>query len=154
MPRNNPTDANLRRLALDPLRNFKHQTLTIEQWDNAHVIVRALSAGDWLDYRKRTTELITQARIDAGLPPLAGDAEDDPQLPAGFSATALYAFVLIRTLFDATHNRVFEDQDLDDVTAAFSPVHDRLVSKAFELSGVEAGGDSQPADPVDLAGNA
>lgn len=154
MTRNKTTDSSLRRLALDPLRNFKHETLSVEQWDDAQVIVRALSAGDWLDYRKRTTDLITQARIDAGLPPLADDNEDDPQLPAGFSATALYAFVLVRTLFDETHARVFEDEDVDDVTAAFSPVHDRLVSKAFALSGVEAGGESEPADPVDLAGNA
>ena len=37
------------------------------------------------------------------------------------------------------------------VAKAFSPVHDRLVGKAFELSGVEAGAGAQ--DPVEAAGN-
>ncbi|MCO8166801.1 hypothetical protein NJC40_03290 [Pseudomonas sp. 21LCFQ02] len=68
---------------------------TFEQRPNG---VRALSAGDGLDYRKRTTELITQARLDAGLALLADDDDDDSPLPVGFSAAALNAFVLIRIL--------------------------------------------------------
>ncbi|MNV85429.1 Phage tail assembly chaperone [compost metagenome] len=52
---------------------------------------------------------------------------------------------------DESHVRIFDDEDVETVAKAFSPVHDRLVGKAFELSGVEAGAGGK--DPVEVAGN-
>jgi len=152
MPKPKHAESSLRALALDPLRNFKHQAVTVAEWLDAKVIVRALSAGDWLEYRRRAVELVDQARIDAGLEPRPAVEESDVEPALEFSSASLYAFVLARTLFDENGCRVFPDSDVTEVAEAFSPVHDRLVSKAFELSGVEVGADS--SDPVDLAGNA
>lgn len=152
MPKSKPAESSLRALALDPLRNFKHEAVTVPEWLDAQVTVRALSAGDWLEYRRRALELVEQARTDAGLAPRAAVEEGDVEPALEFSSASLYAFVLARTLFDENGFRVFPDSDVAEVADAFTPVHDRLVSKAFELSGVEVGADS--SDPVDIAGNA
>ncbi|MBP0661863.1 phage tail assembly chaperone, partial [Mycobacterium tuberculosis] len=60
--------ADLRSMALDPMRNFKHERLTIDEWEGAQVVVRALSAGDWVEYRRRAALAVAEARQDAGLP--------------------------------------------------------------------------------------
>ena len=62
MPKPKHAESSLRALALDPLRNFKHQAVTVAEWLDAKVIVRALSAGDWLEYRRRAVELVDQVR--------------------------------------------------------------------------------------------
>ncbi|NNA69625.1 phage tail assembly chaperone [Pseudomonas gessardii] len=145
----------LRAMALDPMRNFKHERLTIEEWDGAQVVVRALSAGDWVEYRRRASLAVAEARQDAGLPAQNSapeDVEDAPIEPrVEVQSSPLYAFVLVRALLDESNTRVFTDDDVPVVAEAFSPVHDRLVGKVFELSGVAAGATAE--DPVDAAGN-
>lgn len=145
----------LRAMALDPMRNFKHERLTIEEWDGVQVVVRALSAGDWVEYRRRASLAVAEARQDAGLPAQNSapeDVEDAPIEPrVEVQSSPLYAFVLVRALLDESNTRVFTDDDAPVVAEAFSPVHDRLVGKVFELSGVAAGAGAE--DPVDAAGN-
>lgn len=142
-------------MALDPMRNFKHEALTIDEWEGARVVVRALSAGDWVEYRRRAALAVAEARRDAGLPAQAIASESEDQSPleprVEIQSSPLYAFVLVRALLDENNVRVFKDEDVPDVAEAFSPVHDRLVGKVFELSGVAAGAGGE--DPVDAAGN-
>lgn len=155
MARTKTAEAGIRAFALDPLCNFKHQETQVPEWGGATIIIRALSAGDWVEYRRRAIDLVAAARVAAGLkaqpaPVAEGEEvvlEPDVEVPS----SVLYAFVLARTLFDESKVRVFADEDVNEVAEAFSPVHDRLVGKAFELSGVEVGAASQ--DPVDAAGN-
>lgn len=143
----------LRSMALDPIRNFKHEPLDVPEWDGAKVVVMALSAGDWAEYRRRAATALAEARAAVGLseiPEEGGDESPAARL-VDIDSSPLYAFVLARTLLDESHSRIFEDEDVPLVAKAFSPVHDRLVGKAFELSGVEAGAGAQ--DPVEAAGN-
>jgi len=141
--------SSIRTLALDPLLNFKHELVSVAEWSDAKVIVRALSAGDWVEYRRRALELVQEGRSNVS----AAGAEVEPEVLNGdISSASLYAFVMGRTLFDPIGQRVFSDDDIEEISKAFSPVHDRLVCKAFELSGVEVGADSP--DPVTAAGNA
>ncbi|CRM53178.1 Phage tail assembly chaperone [Pseudomonas sp. 31 R 17] len=155
MPRARTSDSDLRDKILDPLRNFKHESVQVEEWEGATVVIRALSAEDWLEYRRRALDQVRQARVAAGLstqPPVV-DGEGQPEEPLiEVFSVPLYAFVLARTLFELSGRRLFGDDDVDELAEAFSPVHDRLVAKAFELSGVSAEADSP--DPVDMAGNA
>jgi hypothetical protein len=145
----------LRSMALDPMRNFKHEAVSVPEWGGAKVLVRAMSAGDWVEYRRRASEIVTSARLAAGLTAQPAEVEGDETPPAEplveIQSSPLYAFVLVRTLFDESNSRVFADEDVTVVADAFSPVHDRLVGKAFELSGVAAGADAE--DPVAAAGN-
>lgn len=143
----------LRTMALDPIRNFKHEALDVPEWDGAKVVVMALSAGDWAEYRRRAAAAVAAARAAAGLSevPEEGVDENSAARLVDIDSSPLYAFVLTRTLLDESHSRIFEDEDVPAVAKAFSPVHDRLVGKAFELSGVEAGVSAQ--DPVEAAGN-
>jgi len=140
------SEPSIRALALDPLHNFKHEQISVAEWSDAKVIVRALSAGDWIEYRRRALELVTEARSKK-----SGDEASTQEAAADISSASLYAFVLARTLFAPAGKRVFADDDISEITEAFSPVHDRLVCKAFELSGIEVGADAP--DPVDAAGN-
>ena len=50
----------IRAFALDPLRNFKHQTIEVEEWGGAEVTVRALSAGA-ADFLSKMTDRDIQA---------------------------------------------------------------------------------------------
>lgn len=154
MARAKLAESSLRSLALHPLRNFKHEPISVSEWD-ACVTVRALSADDWLGYRQRSQDLLGEARLKAGLEPRSAktpsDEPADPEQEVEYNATPLFAFVLVRTLFDASNERVFDDADVDEVAQAFSPVHDRLVAKAFELSGIDAAAGG--TDPVAKAGN-
>lgn len=141
-----PSISCIRDKILDPLRNFKHEVVEVPEWDSAKVIVRALSAGDWLEYRRRAVQQVETARIAAGLSPHAEEGQSDPGLD--IFSTPLYAFVLARTLFEPPGQRIFTDDDVPELTEAYSPVHDRLVARALELSGV-----ALETDPVDTAGN-
>ena len=156
MARVKAVESGIRAFALDPLRNFKHETVAVAEWGGALVTVRALSAGDWVEYRRRAAELVSAARVEAGLSAYvveAAEGEESPPEPqVEVNANLLYAFVLVRTLFDENQQRVFCDEDVDEVAEAFSPVHDRLSARVFELSGVGLNEDTP--DPVDAAGNA
>lgn len=156
MARAKAAEGGIRALALDPLRNFKHESVPVAEWGGAPVTLRALSTGDWVEYRRRAAELVSAARVEAGLSAHAvevAEGEDAAQEPhVEVNANVLYAFVLVRTLFDENQQRVFCDADVDEVAEAFSPVHDRLSAKVFELSGV--GLSEETPDPVDAAGNA
>ena len=144
--REKPSASGIRDKILDPLRNFKHEVMEVPEWDSAKVIVRALSAGDWLEYRRRALQQVEAARIAAGLSPQAEEGQSEPALD--IFSTPLYAFVLARTLFEPPGQRIFTDDDVPELTEAYSPVHDRLVARALELSGV-----ALETDPVDTAGN-
>lgn len=146
MMRGKTTSTGIRDKILDPLRNFKHEVMEVPEWDSAKVIVRALSAGDWLEYRRRAMQQVEAARIAAGLSPQAVEGQSEPALD--IFSTPLYAFVLARTLFEPPGQRIFTDDDVPELTEAYSPVHDRLVARALELSGV-----ALETDPVDTAGN-
>ncbi len=131
MARAKPAEGGIRAKALDPLCNFKHETVEVPEWQ-ASVIVRAMSAGDWLDYRQRSTKLVAEAREAAGLDVAA---EEGAELEGiDLPAAQIYALVLVRTLLETSGERVFADEDIPAVAAAFSPVHDRLVAKTFDLS--------------------
>jgi len=144
--REKPSASGIRDKILDPLRNFKHEVMEVPEWDSAKVIVRALSAGDWLEYRHRAVQQVEAARIAAGLSPHAEEGQSDPALD--IFSTPLYAFVMARTLFEPPGQRIFTDDDVPELTEAYSPVNDRLVARALELSGV-----ALETDPVDTAGN-
>lgn len=141
-----PSISCIRDKILDPLRNFKHEVVEVLEWDSAKVIVRALSAGDWLEYRRRAVQQVEAARTAAGLSPHAQEGQSEPTLD--IFSTPLYAFVLARTLFEPPGQRIFTDDDVPELTEAYSPIHDRLVARALELSGV-----ALDTDPVDTAGN-
>jgi hypothetical protein len=129
--------SNLRALATAPLTPFKHERVTVDEWESAKLIVRQLTAGDWIDYRA----LIARAREAAGLEP--GEPSERP-----VNVIPATALVLVRTLFGEDGKRVLSDRDADDVAASFSEVHGRLVDKAFSLSGI-----TTTSDPVADAGN-
>ena len=84
MARVKAADGGIRALALDPLRNFKHETVAVAEWGGALVTVRALSAGDWVEYRRRAAELVSAARVEAVSLEQYLSTRDESLLPPGF----------------------------------------------------------------------
>lgn len=140
--------SNLRKLATDPFAQLKHERVSVPEWEHADLVVRQLTAGDWIDYRAA----IARARELAGI-----QQDEEATVPVNIiPATAL---VLVRTLFTPDGSRALSDADVKDVAASFNAVHGRLADKAFELSGVMLTAvdpdtnESVAVDPVSVAGN-
>ena len=135
------TKQGIRALATAPLAPFKHERVTVPEWvldgKPVTVTIRQMTAGDWIVYRAA----IARARDAAGLEP--GETSEVP-----VNVIPATALVLVRTMFNDKGVRELTDRDADDVAASFSDVHGRLVDKAFELSGINAG-----KDEVAEAGN-
>lgn len=132
--------------ALDPWR-LRSESVPVPEWGaGVTVTLRAMTTGDWLAYNAFAATLA---------PPTVEETE--PVTEPERSYLALYSLVLIRTLHDEKRNRVFppaetaeaERAQAGELAKAFSAVHDRLVSKVFDLSGIDKGA----ADPVEEVGN-
>lgn len=147
--------ASLRAQVVDPFRNLKSEVVDVPEWD-AKVVVRALKLGEWREYN-RMAALLSPALAE-------GDTQADAERPRepweAFGIDALYAFVVVVSLHDENRAPVFSAepvqraQDVAEVAATFSAVHDRLAAKAFELSGIGMAEKGEaPPDPVDEAGN-
>lgn len=134
----------LRGRASDPLAGFQHEVVTVPEWEGAKVIVRAPSPGDHLFHIRAIWEA-------AGVNP----GEDQDAIRAkldapGVDYTRASASLLVRTLFeqtDAGTMRVFGDEDVGIVVAAFGPVHGRLVAKAIELGNIGEGAQDRAKKP-------
>lgn len=138
-------------------RNMRTELVEVPEWGQS-VYLRGLTVGEWHEY----------GRMAALLTPRPEDAEDDAPVPdeqdklwLKFGVRALYAFALVAVLRDAQRMPVFAPagspqraQDIADVAASFTHVHDGLASQIFKLSGIEQGDEGEPSDPVADAGNA
>lgn len=120
----------LRTLAANPLAGFRHEALSVEEWEDARVIVRAPSPSDRLFHVRAIWEA-------AGVTPGDEELAVKQKLDApATDYTRASAALLVRTLFLPTAEgarRVFTDAEVDRVAAAFGPVHARLVAKSIEL---------------------
>lgn len=136
--------AGLRGLAADPLAGFHHETVTVPQWQDARVIVRAPSAGDHLFH-------IRAIWTAAGVVPGEDNDIVRAKLDApGVDYTRASASLLVRTLFEQTGHgpqRVFSDEDVDIVAAAYGLAHATLVAKAIELGNLGEGAPERAKKP-------
>ena len=137
---------------------MRSEIVLVEEWGQS-VIVRGLTLDEWLEYNR-------MGQLLAGVDPNKKDSEltdsSAPEPWQKYGHRALYAFVLVTTLHDRKRRPVFglagtdqRAQDIADVAAGFSDIHDRLVATALRLSGVKTAEEGEAApDPVDAAGNA
>lgn len=134
--------------------NLRSKLVFVSEWGE-NVLLRGLTLSEWHEY-SRMAELLSPAEPDAEAPPVPAVAE--PWLAYG--SRALYAFVLVTVLRDSRRAPVFaaagtaqRAQDIAEVAASFTHVHDGLVAQVLELSGVKLGSEEAPSDPVADAGN-
>lgn len=150
-----PVAVQIRTAVVSLWNNVRYEVVKVEEWGQT-VIVRGLTLDEWLEYNR-------MAQLLAGIPP-EDDGESQPPDPAPwqkYGTRSLYAFVLVATLHDGKRRPVFgaagtaeRAQDVAEVAAGFSDVHDRLVAVALRLSGIQTApaGETAP-DPVAEAGN-
>lgn len=127
----------VRAMAANPLSGFRHESVPVPEWDGVTVIIRAPSPGDHLFH-------VRAIWAAAGIVPGEDEATAKPKLNApATDYTGASAALLVRTLFEQTPEgritRVFTDEDVGQVAAAYGPVHARLVAKAIELGNLSAG---------------
>lgn len=150
-----PVAVQIRTAVVSLWNNVRHEVVKVEEWGQT-VIVRGLTLDEWLEYNR-------MGQLLSGIPP-DGDEESvsvEPEPWQKYGHRSLYAFVLVATLYDSKRRAVFglpgtpeRGQDIADVAAGFSDVHDRLVATALRLSGIKTAEEGQPAsDPVAEAGN-
>ena len=147
----------VRASALNVECNLRAELVEVPEWGQS-VYLRGLTLGEWHEYSRMAEQLAPTVTDDeAGMP--APAAQDAAWLKYG--ARALYAFVLVTVLRDANRAPVFappgsaqRGQDIADVAAGFTYVHDGLVARILALSGVKQGSEEAPSDPVADAGNA
>lgn len=118
----------LRALALSPLAGFRHEPVTVQEWQGATVTIREPSAGDWTTWQSKLAAMtgveVTQDNVG--------------ELESGIDGNdrTLEATLLVRVLYDADGKRVFSDEDVAEVAAIYGPVHERLLRKAMDLAGL------------------
>lgn len=127
----------VRALAANPLAGFRHEPVTVPEWDGATVIIRAPSPGDHMFH-------VRAIWLAAGIDPGEDEATAKTKLDApATDYTGASAALLVRTLFEQNADgavvRVFSDADVGQVAAAYGPVHARLVAKAIELGNLGQG---------------
>lgn len=127
----------VRAFAANPLAGFRHVSLPVPEWDGVTVIVRAPSPGDHIFH-------VRAIWAAAGIVPGESDESAREKLNApATDYTRASAALLVRTLFEAgtdgSVTRVFADDDVGHVAAAYGPVHARLVAKAIELGNLGEG---------------
>ncbi|KAK50442.1 phage tail assembly chaperone [Bordetella bronchiseptica] len=123
-------------VALNPLSGFRHETVPVPGW-GTDVVVRAPSPSDHLFHAQA---LRLAAGIEAGV--------DDQEIiesklrAPGTDYTRASAALFVRTVFvqtEAGPRRLCQDENLDEVAAAFGPIHAQLVAKALELGNLIEG---------------
>jgi hypothetical protein len=150
--RKKPVDSGLRAAIVDPWRNLRHESVSVSEWGGA-VILRGLTVAEWREYNRMAVTLATAVEAPAD------DAAPRDVAPwEAHGDRALFAFLLVCALHDENRQRIFPAgdaqqlaQDVAEVAAGYTSVHDRLAARVFELSGMSTAKD---ADPVADAGNA
>ncbi|CNE63420.1 Phage tail assembly chaperone [Yersinia rohdei] len=116
----------LRALATAPLAGFRHETVTVPEWDGAVVILREPSAPAWM----RSISYIKNNEGDE-----QGGEQTEPDIEARIISNAMADVLLfVDVLLDEKGVRVFNDDDVNTVVGSYGPVHSRLLRQAMALS--------------------
>lgn len=81
--------SSLRALATDTLAPFKREPVTVPEWENAKLVVRAMTGGDWIDYRAEIARARQKAIKDSGIAPDDLAAENEQLRDVAEAASAL-----------------------------------------------------------------
>ena len=110
----------LKELALSPKNAFRSKMVKVPEWSGVTVILREPSSAAWLRWR----ELMNT------------DGEGDKKLSEAEQAqrnlradVGMFSDVLL----DEDKERVFSDDDTEEVMAVYGPVHARLLKQALDL---------------------
>ena len=110
----------LKELALSPKNAFRSKMVKVPEWSGVTVILREPSSAAWLRWR----ELMN-----------AGGEGDNKLSEAEQAQRNLRADVVMFSdvLLDEDKERVFGDDDTEEVMAVYGPVHARLLKQALDL---------------------
>ena len=103
----------LKELALSPKNAFRSKMVKVPEWNGIAVILREPSSAAWLRWRELMN---TDAEAEQAQRNLRADV-------------VMFSDVLL----DEDKERVFSDDDTEEVMAVYGPVHARLLKQALDL---------------------
>ncbi|MCE9664524.1 phage tail assembly chaperone [Halomonas sp. M5N1S17] len=129
MARRKSTTTDPRAALLAPLAGFRHRSMPVGDTD-AQVIVREPGADDWLTWQQHLQEA-------AGEDVTEENAEEVAERVTSSRDHTPEAALLVRVLLDPnTFERIFTDDDVEEVNRLWGPVYGRYLNAAFELAGL------------------
>lgn len=141
----NNNHGGVRAFAANPLTGFRHISIPVPEWGGVTVIVRAPSPGDHMFHVR---EIWAATGI---VPGESGETVQQKLNAPATDYTRANAAMLVRTLFeegaDGSVVRVFADDEVGQVAAAYGPVHARIVAKAVELGNLGEGAEEVAKKP-------
>jgi len=117
------SQSSLRNVALTASKAYRTKEVPVPEWDNAKVTLREPSGDAWVKFREIVNPEITEG-------------EEAPQLTETqkFLRNKEADVVLfIDVLLDEKGDRVFSDEDQEQVSQIYGPVHARLLAQALGL---------------------
>lgn len=132
----------LRAAVLNPLTGWRHELMSVPEWNNERIAVREPTVGDRMFWIEALRDIagVTEDDDEAAVREKFKRASDDAHTQAN-------ARLFVRVVFGETPDgwrRLFSDDDATAVAAAFGPVHNRIVVKALEFGKLDV-------DPVEDA---
>lgn len=132
----------LRAAVLNPLTGWRHELMSVPEWNNERIAVREPTVGDRMFWIEALRDIagVTEDDDEAAVREKFTRASDDAHTQAN-------ARLFVRVVFGETPDgwrRLFSDDDATAVAAAFGPVHNRIVVKALEFGKLDV-------DPVEDA---
>ncbi|ARK91062.1 phage tail assembly chaperone [Burkholderia pseudomallei] len=134
--------ANLRAAVLNPLIGWRHELMSVPEWNNERIAVREPTVGDRMFWIEALRDIagVTEGDDEMAVREKFTRASDDAHMQAN-------ARLFVRVVFGETLDgwrRLFSDGDATAVATAFGPVHNRIVVKALEFGKLDV-------DPVEDA---
>ncbi|MCS3393196.1 phage tail assembly chaperone [Burkholderia thailandensis] len=133
---------NLRAAVLNPLAGWRHELMSVPEWNNEKIAVREPTVGDRMFWIEALRDIagVTEDDDETAVREKFTRASDDAHMQAN-------ARLFVRVVFGETPDgwrRLFSDDDATAVAEAFGPVHNRIVVKALEFGKLDV-------DPVEDA---
>ncbi|AJX30523.1 phage tail assembly chaperone [Burkholderia oklahomensis] len=134
--------AHLRAAVLNPLTGWRHELMSVPEWNNERIAVREPTVGDRMFWIETLRDIagVSEDDDETAVREKFTRASDDAHVQAN-------ARLFVRVVFGETPDgwrRLFSDDDAAAVATAFGSVHNRIVVKALEFGKLDV-------DPVEDA---
>ncbi len=117
------SQSSLRNMALTASKAYRTKEVPVPEWDNAKVTLREPSGDAWVKFRE-----IVNPEIKEG-----EEARQLTETQKFLRNKEADVVLFIDVLLDEKGDRVFSDEDQEQVSQIYGPVHARLLAQALGL---------------------
>lgn len=100
---------------------FRTKKITVPEWDDATIIIREPSSVDWFYFQEQMPE--KKEGVKGTLDDLSQGVRAEAQMFA-------------HCILDEDGERIFSDDELEELIVAYGPIHTRIMNQAIRLAGM------------------